>query len=117
MDVVRETALELAYITGLPLPKNVLKDLRARRAIAEQAKNQAAVLLGRMGGLKGGKARAAALSPKERNEIATKAAIARWEMVRAIKAGGSSKTLAKEFGVTWQKIEEMKRRLQEQLPK
>jgi hypothetical protein len=42
------------------------------------AKNPAAVELGRMGGLKGGKARAAKLSPEERSEIARRAARARW---------------------------------------
>ena len=41
-------------------------------------KNPAAVMLGRLGGLKGGKARADALSPKKRKEIARKAANARW---------------------------------------
>ena len=41
-------------------------------------KNPAAVALGRLGGLKGGKARAAKLSPKKRREIAKKAANARW---------------------------------------
>lgn len=38
----------------------------------------AAALLGRKGGLKGGKARAAKLSPEERAAIARKAAAARW---------------------------------------
>jgi hypothetical protein len=42
------------------------------------AKNQAAVTLGRLGGLKGGKARADALSPTKRKAIAKKAAEARW---------------------------------------
>ena len=41
-------------------------------------KNAAAVALGRLGGLKGGNARAASLSPKKRSEIAKKAAKARW---------------------------------------
>ncbi len=41
-------------------------------------KNPAAVELGRLGGLKGGKARAAKLSAKKRKEIARKAAKARW---------------------------------------
>jgi hypothetical protein len=41
-------------------------------------KNAAAVALGRLGGVKGGKARAAKLSPKRRKEIAKKAARARW---------------------------------------
>jgi len=34
--------------------------------------------LGRLGGLKGGKARAASLTPERRIEIARKAALARW---------------------------------------
>jgi len=38
----------------------------------------AAAALGRKGGLKGGKARAAKLTPKRRSEIAKKAAAARW---------------------------------------
>lgn len=42
-------------------------------------KNPAAVALGRLGGLKGGKARAAKLSPKKRKAIAKKAAEARWK--------------------------------------
>lgn len=41
-------------------------------------KNKAAVTLGRLGGLKGGKARATKLSPEERKQIAEKAARARW---------------------------------------
>jgi hypothetical protein len=41
-------------------------------------KNPAAVALGRLGGLKGGKARAAKLSPKRRSEIARNAVNARW---------------------------------------
>ncbi len=42
-----------------------------------RVKNPAAVALGRLGGLKGGKARAKKLSPKKRREIAKKAAMAR----------------------------------------
>lgn len=42
------------------------------------AKNPAAVALGRLGGLKGGKARAEKLSPRQRKQIAKKAAAARW---------------------------------------
>jgi hypothetical protein len=42
-------------------------------------KNPAAVALGRLGGLKGGPARAAKLTPAERSEIARKAALARWK--------------------------------------
>jgi hypothetical protein len=36
---------------------------------------------GRNGGLKGGKARAAKLTPEERSEIARKAAQARWQKI------------------------------------
>jgi len=41
-------------------------------------KNPAAVALGRLGGLKGGKARAKKLTAKKRAEIAKKAARSRW---------------------------------------
>jgi len=41
-------------------------------------KDPAAVALGRKGGLKGGKARAAKLTAEERSEAARKAAAARW---------------------------------------
>ena len=44
-------------------------------------KNPAAVALGRKGGLKGGKARAAKLTKEQRSESARKAAKARWEKV------------------------------------
>ncbi len=47
--------------------------------VAEEGKNPAAVLLGRLGGLKGGKARAAKLSGEKRKMIAIKAAKARWQ--------------------------------------
>lgn len=42
-------------------------------------KNPAAVALGRLGGLKGGKARAESLSAKRRKEIAKSAANKRWD--------------------------------------
>lgn len=50
------------------------------RATEEPApeKNPAAQALGRLGGLKGGKARAAAMTPEQRKEVAKKAAEARW---------------------------------------
>jgi len=44
-----------------------------------EGKNPAAVALGRLGGLKGGKARANALSSRRRKEIAAKAAKIRWK--------------------------------------
>jgi hypothetical protein len=45
---------------------------------ADDGKDPAAVALGRKGGLKGGKARAAAMTKKQRVASAKKAAAARW---------------------------------------
>lgn len=44
----------------------------------DDGKDPAAVSLGRRGGLKGGKSRAAKLTPEQRSEIARRAAEARW---------------------------------------
>lgn len=59
---------------------NVIAKAIQGRATDEKkiVKNPAAVALGRLGGLKGGKARADKLSPEKRSEIAKKAALARW---------------------------------------
>jgi hypothetical protein len=46
--------------------------------LTPNGKNAAAVALGRLGGKKGGKARAAKLTKEQRAEIARKAARARW---------------------------------------
>ena len=46
----------------------------------DEGKNPHAVALGRLGGLKGGKARAGKLTAQERKDIARKAASVRWEM-------------------------------------
>jgi hypothetical protein len=51
----------------------------------DREKNPAAVELGKLGGRKGGKARANKLTPEERAEIARKAAEARWKSGRGIK--------------------------------
>lgn len=48
----------------------------------DYGKNPAAVALGRLGGLKGGKARAEKLSPKRRKEIARLAAQTRWQKTK-----------------------------------
>jgi len=61
-DVNTLAAAIVGQATGQPMPE----------------KNPAAVALGRLGGLKGGKARAAKLTVKERVAIAKKAARARW---------------------------------------
>jgi hypothetical protein len=47
---------------------------------ANTGKNPAAVALGKLGGAKGGKARAKALSPEQRKEIARNAASIRWSV-------------------------------------
>lgn len=61
------------YITDEATGEEILN-----KAISE-GKNPAAVLLGRLGGLKGGKARAAKLSAEQRKQIAQKAAQKRWQ--------------------------------------
>jgi len=61
----------VAMSTGQPVPK-----------ANGPEKNPAAVALGRLGGLKGGKARAASMSAKRRQGIARAAAVARWKRAR-----------------------------------
>jgi len=60
----------------------LITDMATGGAPPEQAlpdgRNPAAVALGRLGGLKGGKARAAKMSKKARSVAAKKAAKARW---------------------------------------
>jgi hypothetical protein len=58
---------ERAEILGVVMPET-----------GEGSKNLSAASLGRLGGLKGGPARAQKLSAKRRREIASKAARARW---------------------------------------
>lgn len=59
--------------------KSVVDQATAEETITPSEAKLAAAALGRLGGLKGGKARAANLSPKRRSEIAKKAAAARWK--------------------------------------
>ena len=60
---------------------NLLAAIIAEQATGTQIreKNPSAVALGRLGGLKGGKARAAKMTPDERRDAARKAALARWQ--------------------------------------
>ena len=53
------------------------------QAISEEGPESQQVAAGRLGGLKGGEARAKKLSAKRRSEIAKKAAQARWQKPRA----------------------------------
>ena len=57
---------------------NTIQAVIDRTEPPKPAKNLAAVALGRLGGLKGGKARAAKLTEEQRRAIAKKAARARW---------------------------------------
>ena len=68
------------------MPKRPTDISQLAKTIIDEAtreKNPAAVELGRLGGLRGGKARAAKLSPQERKDIAKKAAEKRWSKPRA----------------------------------
>jgi hypothetical protein len=47
----------------------------------DAGKDPAAIARGRLGGLKGGQARAEALSPRKRKQIAKQAASARWTKI------------------------------------
>jgi hypothetical protein len=57
----------------------IVEQTTSRATESPRAKNPNAVALGRLGGLKGGKARAEILSPEQRKEIAQKAAQSRWQ--------------------------------------
>ena len=61
-----------------PQDVNVLAADIVAEATSDSEKNPHAVALGRMGGAKGGPARAKKLSKKRRSEIAREAAQARW---------------------------------------
>jgi len=60
------------------LAASIVGEAIGDRPSVEHEKNAAAVELGRKGGLVGGKARAAKLTPEQRSAIAKKAAAARW---------------------------------------
>jgi len=68
VNAIATTIVEQA--TGEPITKQ--QDLN---------KNPAAVALGRLGGQKGGKARAEKLTPEQRSDIARRAAQVRWQKV------------------------------------
>jgi len=65
------------------LAYNIVKEVTEEKSSKDlpddfPQKNPAAVALGRLGGLKGGPARAKKLTKQQRKEIAQKAAKARW---------------------------------------
>ena len=61
---------------------SVVNDVTSAPAEITSEKNPAAVALGRLGGLKGGPARAASLSATKRKQIAKRAAEARWDKTK-----------------------------------
>ena len=74
--------LERSSKEGTPEDINLLAARIVEGATANPGgKNAAAVLLGRLGGNKGGKARANKLTPEQRSDIARRAAKARWQKV------------------------------------
>lgn len=65
-------------VTAFEILQSVIGEPVKEPTKKKPEKNPAAVALGRLGGLKGGKARAAKLSKKQRREIARRAAQVRW---------------------------------------
>ena len=66
-----EGAISLVFSDGSVLARST--------SMTTQRKNPHAMALGRLGGLKGGPARAEKLSARQRREIARRAANARWK--------------------------------------
>lgn len=64
--------------TDINVIAKMIVDQTTKEPEPPKEKNPAAVALGRLGGLKGGKARAERLTPEQRKEIAQKAAQKRW---------------------------------------
>lgn len=60
----------------------LMEALEADGVFDEEAKSAVAAFLGRLGGLKGGPARAKKLTAERRSEIARKAVAARWAKAR-----------------------------------
>ena len=79
-DTNARAAQIVALSTGQPIPSLTPKVEAVNSSIeGVKTKLPAAVELGRLGGLKGGNARAAVLTKKRRAEIAKLAADARWK--------------------------------------
>jgi hypothetical protein len=72
-DVAQNALRVVEQAIGAPLASERKKTIQFPRK-----KNPAAVALGKLGGFKGGRARAAKLSQEERTAIAQRAAQARW---------------------------------------
>lgn len=78
-DVAQNALRVVEEAIGAPLAANPKKPIQF--PVRPKKKNPAAVALGKLGGRKGGRARAAKLSAEERKAIAQHAAKARWARV------------------------------------
>jgi hypothetical protein len=65
-------------VTAYRVVQEATKEAQPEPEEKVDGKNPHAVALGRLGGLRGGKARASRLTPEQRREIAKKAAQTRW---------------------------------------
>jgi hypothetical protein len=76
-----QSSKKLKHPRDLNLLGKKIMEIATEGELAEEPseKNPHAVALGRLGGQKGGKARAEKLTPVQRSEISRKAAKARWE--------------------------------------
>lgn len=59
-------------------------EISTGQTLKPKEKNAAAVALGKLGGLKGGKGRAASMTAERRREIAQRAAKQRWAKVKGV---------------------------------
>lgn len=76
-DFNQRAASTVARVTGKESEDSVPETVQVPEPTPEE-RHAAAVALGRLGGKKGGKARAAKMTPEQRSESARKAATARW---------------------------------------
>jgi hypothetical protein len=79
---------------------------------AEKKKDPAAVALGRKGGKKGGPARAAKLTPKQRSDSARKAVQARWAKGKA----GSDHIVLKRNDMSTKPLGQLRKKINEAAP-
>jgi len=79
-DIAQNALRVVEQVIGAPLKAKAKNPLQ----FPARKKNPAAVALGKLGGFKGGHARAAKLSPEERKAIAQKAGKARWAKERTV---------------------------------
>jgi len=74
----KKTPVELNKLAAFIVDQTTNEEAVPEEQAEQPTKNPAAVALGKLGGLKGGKARAESLTPERRKEIAQAAAKKRW---------------------------------------